>query len=147
MRTDDPGPHRGALTTRQRYWLFQLPGLGIVVALLAAGVHWFSLPLWAFLLAAGLWVAKDGLLYPFVKTAYEGSKPSGPEALVGSVGTAQEKLAPHGIIKIGAELWRAESSAPVEAGQTVRVAGTEGMTMLVESIPTDAAELHPKSRN
>ncbi len=134
------------MTTRQRYWLFQLPGLAIVIALLATGVHWFSLPLWACVVAVGLWVAKDGLLYPFVKTAYEGSKPSGPEAMVGSLGTAREKLAPHGIVKIGAELWRAESSAPVEAGQAVRVTGTEGMTMLVESVPTDAAGLPLKSR-
>lgn len=146
MRADDRGPGRGALTTCQRYWLFQLPGIAVVVGLLAAGAHWFSLPLWACLLGVGLWIAKDGLLYPFVKTAYEGGKPSGPEALIGSLGTARERLAPHGIVKIGAELWRAESSTPVETGQTVRVTGTEGMTMLVDSIPPDSAGLPSKSR-
>ena len=127
--------HRIGLTVLQRYWLFQAPGIAVVGSLLAIGAHWFSVPLWACLLAFALWVTKDLLLYPFLKTAYEGSGPSGLAALVGAVGVAQERLAPSGIVKIGPELWRAESTVPIEAGQPVRVTACQGMTLLVESVP------------
>ncbi len=122
--------------TWQRYWLFQIPGLAIVSALLAAGAHWFSLPLWACALGLAIWIVKDASLYPFLKSAYEGSKPTGPEAMIGSLGTAREDLRPGGLIRIGPELWRAESAVPIEAGQVVQVTGCEGMTLRVAPGPS-----------
>ena len=104
------------LSTLQRYWLYQAPGLGIVAVLVIAGAHWFAVPIWACATAMGLWIAKDAVLYPFLKSAYEGPQPTGLETMIGSLGTAQEDLMPHGLVKVGAELWRAESGAPVEGG-------------------------------
>ena len=118
----------------QRYWLYQAPGIGIVAALATAGTHWFAVPIWACVTAIGLWVAKDAILYPFLKSAYEGPQPTGLESMIGSLGTSQENLMPHGLVKVGAELWRAESGTPVQAGQIIRVSGCEGMTLLVEPV-------------
>lgn len=122
------------MTTWQRYWLYQLPGLGVAGALLAFAAHRFSLPLWACGVGLGLWAVKDAVLYPFLKASYEGAAESGPEAMVGSLGTVVDGLTPHGLVRIGPELWRAESDEPLDAGQTVRVTGCTGMTMRVEPV-------------
>ncbi len=123
-----------ALSTWKRYWLFQLPGIAFVAGVAALGTIWFRLPDWTVPLAVALWVVKDLLLYPFVGFAYEGSKPSGPESMVGAVGTATEDFSSGGFVKIGPELWRAESAAPVRAGGIVRVTGCDGMTLRVEAV-------------
>jgi membrane-bound serine protease (ClpP class) len=60
---------------------------------------------------------------------------TGPNALVGMVGIAQEALNPRGQILVHGELWRAESPQPVAAGEQVRVRVVEGLTLLVDRIP------------
>ena len=120
------------MATWQRYWLFQFPGLGVVAVLVILAAYWFELPGWTIPFVLGVWIVKDWLMYPFLKSAYEGPKPTGPESMVGSLGTVMEDLSPRGYIKIGPELWRAESAAPIRAGRPVRVTGCEGMTMQVE---------------
>lgn len=132
------GAEARQLRTWQRYWLFQIPGLVIVSALLAAGTYWFSLPRWACALGLAFWLVKDAALYPFLKSAYEASKPTGPESLIGALGTAREDLRPRGFVRIGPELWRAESSVPVRAGQVVQVSGCEGMMLRVVPGPSEA---------
>jgi membrane-bound serine protease (ClpP class) len=59
---------------------------------------------------------------------------TGPEALVGAVGIAQQTLAPKGQILVHGEIWLAESPAPVTEGQPVRVRAVEGLTLLVEPV-------------
>ena len=134
----ESGAEGRRLRTWQRYWLFQIPGLAIVSGLLAAGAYWFSLPLWACALGLALWLVKDAIGYPFLKSAYEGSKPTGLKSLIGALGTAREDLRPAGLVRIGPELWRAESAVPVKAGQVVQVAGCEGMTLRVVPGPSEA---------
>ncbi len=121
------------MATWQRYWLFQLPGLLLVVALTFLGVYKVDLPRWTIPVAVGIWAAKDLLMYPFLKLAYEGPKPTGAESMVGAIGTVVEDLCPCGFVKIGPELWRAESVVPIRAGHLVRVIGCDGMTMRVEA--------------
>jgi membrane-bound serine protease (ClpP class) len=59
----------------------------------------------------------------------------GPDALVGTVGVAQEVLAPRGQILVHGELWLAESpDGPVGAGERVRVRGVDGLKLLVEPV-------------
>ncbi len=122
-------------TTLTRYCLFQIPGVVIAAALAWAAAHWFSVPIWAGILAVAIWIAKDVALYPILKAAYEAGGPSGPESMIGSVGTVTEGLNPSGFIRIGPELWCAKSAAPLAEGQLVRVIGCAGMTMLVEPSP------------
>lgn len=121
------------MKTWQRYWLFQLPGLALAGLLLLAVTSWFSLPAWAGALGFLLWLVKDILVYPYLKSAYEGPQPTGVESLVGAVGTATENLAPRGTVRVRAELWQAESREPVQAGESVRITGCRGMTVQVEA--------------
>lgn len=60
---------------------------------------------------------------------------TGPEALVGAVGVAQQALIPEGQILVHGELWVAVADTPVTAGDSVRVRGVEGLKLLVERVP------------
>lgn len=118
----------------RRYILFQAPSW--LLAALAAG----ALERWAGLnwrIALGLWlayVAKDFILYPFLRRAYEPHTPAGAAALIGQTGTAVEELRPGGYIRIRGELWRAELAAgttSVPSGARVRVLSAHGLTLTV----------------
>jgi membrane-bound serine protease (ClpP class) len=67
---------------------------------------------------------------------------TGPQALVGATGVAQQPLAPSGQILVHGELWQAESDAPIHPGDPVRVNAVRGLTLLVERIPAQ-----PRSSN
>lgn len=60
---------------------------------------------------------------------------TGPQALVGATGIAQQPIAPHGQILVHGELWQAESKGPIGTGDPVRVCDVRGLTLLVERIP------------
>ncbi len=122
-----------ALSTRVRYWLYQTPGLVIVVLVARLVSDSLGLPESLVAWTAVAWIAKDHMLYPYFKAAYESPKPIGPEALIGSVGTAVEEIDPRGFVRVGAELWRAESPSRIDEGGLVRVTGWEGMTLSVQA--------------
>lgn len=126
-------PPAKPLAPGQRYWLYQLPGIVLVAGLTMAATRWFSLPWWTCVVAVVLWVAKDAALYPMLKSSYRTGGPTGPAALIGSVGTVRDALDPIGLIKVGPELWKAKSSSPAAVGESVRVVGCSGMTLLVEA--------------
>jgi membrane-bound serine protease (ClpP class) len=58
----------------------------------------------------------------------------GPEALIGAVGVAQQALSPQGQILIHGELWQAQSTTPIPAGERVKVRGVDGLTLLVDPV-------------
>ena len=64
---------------------------------------------------------------------------TGKEELIGSQGVAVAPLPPgqEGMIRVHGELWRAESSRPVQEGETVRILRVEGLKLYVE--PADVA--------
>jgi len=64
---------------------------------------------------------------------------TGKEELIGSQGVAVAPLpaGAEGMIRVHGELWRAESSRPVQEGETVRVLRVEGLKLYVE--PADVA--------
>lgn len=66
---------------------------------------------------------------------------TGPQALLGATGVAQQPLAPHGQILVHGELWQAESNVPVNPGEPVRVQAVRGLTLLVERIPATHSPL------
>lgn len=119
-----------------RYVLLQLPGWALASALLyAARSEWgLSGPL--ALGALAVWIAKDFVLYPFVRSAYAlaPSRLIGPEQLIGREGVAEDALSPLGHVRIGGERWRAESSHPVPPGGRVRVRSLVGLTVQVEPV-------------
>jgi membrane-bound serine protease (ClpP class) len=65
---------------------------------------------------------------------------TGVEGLVGEIGTAQTPLSPDGKVFVHGEIWNAHSSAPVVAGETVRVRKVDGLKLEVEpgsvAVPT-----------
>lgn len=128
------GPNPKA-STAVRYAAFQLPGAVGVALLLVALVRWFDLsPRTAFLLLA-LWVLKDAVMFRFVRRAYEarGGR-GGAEALVGALGTAQERLDPEGWVQVGHERWRARvRGGRIERDAAVRVREVRGLVLVVEA--------------
>jgi membrane-bound serine protease (ClpP class) len=64
---------------------------------------------------------------------------TGKEELIGAQGVAVAQLltGSEGMIRVHGELWRAESSRPVQEGETVRVLRVEGLKLYVE--PADVA--------
>lgn len=60
---------------------------------------------------------------------------TGPQALLGETGIAQQPLAPRGQILVHGELWQAESTSPISSGDSVRVRAVRDLTLLVERVP------------
>jgi membrane-bound serine protease (ClpP class) len=63
---------------------------------------------------------------------------TGPQALIGDIGIAQQPLTPRGQVLIHGELWQAESAHPAAPGDQVRVRSVDGLTLLVDRIPEKA---------
>lgn len=117
-----------------RYAAFQVPGWGLV-----GGGAWLA---WTHFgvdggLALGVlaaWIAKDVLMFPFVRVAYAARDERGPGGLRGVRAEVVDALTPSGRVRIGGELWRARLRDPasaVEAGHAVRVEELEGLTLVV----------------
>ena len=125
------------MRTVVRYYLFQLPGW-IFAALILAWL-WSSgvLAEWVALLFLALYVLKDVVFYPLLRSAYERDVTSGAQELVGSQGLARDRLDPAGYVSIRGELWRAEISPgtrPIQAGSRIRVVNGDRMTLVVEEL-------------
>lgn len=126
------------MKTWQRYWLLQLPGFALVVVMLYIASRWYALPLLAAWIMLAGWILKDAAVYPIVKGAFEGPKPTGVAVLIGSTGTATEDLRPRGYVRIGPELWWSRCTTPACRGDEVHVVACEGMMLLVEPVHADA---------
>jgi membrane-bound serine protease (ClpP class) len=57
---------------------------------------------------------------------------TGTQTMVGTLGEAFEDFGERGRVRYGGELWNARSSAPVRAGQPVRIVRVEGLLLWVE---------------
>ncbi len=58
----------------------------------------------------------------------------GPESMIGKRGIVIEPLDPEGLIEVEGELWKAVSKKRerINTGETVRVVGNKGLTLIVE---------------
>jgi membrane-bound serine protease (ClpP class) len=57
---------------------------------------------------------------------------TGQEGMIGEIGVARTPLGPDGKVFVHGELWNAVARKPVDVGMRVRVAGVEGLHLLVE---------------
>lgn len=130
-------PHAPLGPVLRRYLLFQVPGWIFVAAALTLATRWWGLSTeWA-LLGAAAWLAKDAVLFPIVRRAYEpdGAAPHGP---IGAHGIADTTIDPEGWVKVGPERWRARRAPgaanpiPIPAGSAVRVVGLRGHELVVQ---------------
>jgi membrane-bound ClpP family serine protease len=126
----------------RRYLLFQIPGWILVMLLLGAAHRWLGLSIPA---AAGLllvFVAKDFLIYPYVRKAYEPDNRTGAELLIGTIGVTKQPLDPEGYVLVKGELWRAVASSPgqrIPQNTQVLIQAVSELTLTVTP-----AEDHPK---
>ncbi len=130
-RAADRRPSRTFL----RYVALEAPGWVVAGALLWLLVARAGLAPWIAWLLGGAWIAKDFVLYPWLRDAYEVGDPDATAALVGRTGLARDRLAPEGYVRLGSELWRARLGPgcdAVEPGARVRVRSVSGLTLVVE---------------
>jgi len=128
--------------TIARYTLFQIPGLILLILGLAAAVRWWGLPALAAYGLVALWIAKDIIMYPILRVAYESGGSSGVDEIHGALGVVTQPLVPSGYVRLGSELWKAElasGSEMVSVGSAIRVVELRGLTLIVE--PAIIAEL------
>ena len=118
----------------RRYLLFQIPGWILVILLLGAAHRWLGLSIPA---AAGLFllfVAKDFLIYPYVRKAYEPDSRTGAEMLIGMTGVTKQPLDPEGYVLVKGELWQAVASPPeqpIPRNTLVLIQAVSEMTLIV----------------
>ncbi len=131
--------------TWKKYLLFQIPEWGILILALFWLSKSFDFSPWLCLIFLSLWVAKDLLLYPFIRAACEADIKTGLEKLVGKKGVTQEHLNPSGYIRIHGELWHAKAE-PAERhiphGSSVEVCQAKGLTL---SVYWENPEIRPDS--
>jgi membrane-bound ClpP family serine protease len=103
----------------------------VLVGLPELGIN-IPLPVLIALMIA--WAIVAIIIYRVVSHAL-GRKPVvGPEAIVGSKGKVVSPLEPEGLIKIGAELWRAKSSGErIDVGKEVTVVEQDGTMLIVHA--------------
>lgn len=119
-----------------KYSLLQLPGTVLFVLILLFLQRWVHLSSWLVWGLAGLWVAKEIVIFPFVWRSYDARGSEEGHDMIGERGMAEERLNPEGYISVRGELWRAESVqdvSPVEKGDRVRICGIRGLTLLVKT--------------
>lgn len=122
--------------TLVRYVAFQVPGWLLVGTAAWAAVHWLGVAPWMALAGVGVFVAKDALLFPFVRRSYErDGRTHGP---IGESGVAEGAIDGEGFVRVGAERWHARVAGggePIPGGARVRIVGVRGLTLQVEIAP------------
>ncbi|MFC2008075.1 NfeD family protein [Chloroflexota bacterium] len=118
-------------------WLIVLASLldEAAVVLLILLVLWFlkipiSLPVIIFL--ALFIVAFAFIMHKAVIPALHRKKTTGAEGMKGLTGEVIEPLVPVGVIRVGAEYWKAKSvEGAIETGEEVEILSVDGLTLMV----------------
>lgn len=120
-----------------KYMALQLPGwvlVGLSLSWLWPRMGWNP---WIAGIGYAVFVLKDFLLYPFLRSTFEMEEPTGGTLLIGTTGVAQESLDPDGYVAVEGERWKAEvvtGAGRIPRGTTVRVEGAAGLTLRVAAI-------------
>ena len=129
-----------------RYVLYQVPGWTVAAVLLWYARGWLGLSDGLAFGAWLAWIAKDAVIWPFVREAFEHRGEDADHharALRGATAVAKEAIAPRGLVRVGAELWRAElagGARAIAAGEPVRVRAVRGLVLEVEAAEGDAPD-------
>jgi membrane-bound serine protease (ClpP class) len=111
--------------------------------LIDAPVPYMRISLWAILGTAG----GTALFFLFVVgagvKALRARTVTGMEGLIGEVGVVRTRLTPRGQVFLRGELWTAEAEGEVEAGESVRVTGVDGLTVHVVPVQRATATFGP----
>jgi membrane protein implicated in regulation of membrane protease activity len=118
-----------------RYAALQLPGQAACIAIAVVAHDWLGLSRELAIGAVVVWVAKDILLFPFVRKAYEPSTGRSPRDVRDAIGVAHQGLEDEGYVRIGPELWRARrrpGCSRLAPGEAIRVVDVSGLTVTVD---------------
>jgi membrane-bound serine protease (ClpP class) len=114
-------------------------GLGGIVAFVIGSVMLLDNEVPGFEIAwqmiAGMAFAGSLLLLGIVTFAVRSRRRpvvSGREGMLGERAEAVEAFERHGLVRVGGELWNAETRTPVQAGQRLRIVRVDGLTLHVE---------------
>ena len=118
---------------------FGILGVGGVIAFVIGGIILFDTDVEAFQLGWPILVVFGLLSAAFVITTItlalrvrRQGVTTGVEQLVGQSGEALDDLAGEGMVRVGAEIWRATASEPIQKGERVRVKAVSGLQLAVE---------------
>jgi membrane protein implicated in regulation of membrane protease activity len=117
-----------------RYILFQVPAFILFVLILILLGRWLDIPNWISWFLIFAWVAKDAILFPFVRKAYELNREGEEISMQGLKGVAKEQLKPSGYVRVHGELWKArllDETRPIEQGERIKVHGIRGLVLIV----------------
>ena len=89
----------------------------------------------------GLAIGFTLLVVNFGVRALRRQPATGPEGMVGLMGSAKTNLTPNGKIFVQGEIWDAVSSVPVTEGQPIQITQIDGLTVHVKPV-----ELHHESQ-
>lgn len=117
------------------------------LTLVAAPVTEMAIHPW---LAIAVSVAFGGITAFLVRLAVRARRRKmrlGPDALVGSVASAMEALAPEGHVLVEGEIWRAVASAPVDKGAKLRVVAHQDYLLRVEPAESESVVTAPATNH
>jgi membrane-bound serine protease (ClpP class) len=89
-------------------------------------------PPWGLVLVAASAVVEVAETYFWIRFSRRRRIQAGAETLIGARAVVASPCRPAGQVRVQGELWRARCEAGAEAGETVRIVGREGLTLLVE---------------
>jgi len=93
----------------------------------------FLLPApWSYVTVAVAAVIEVGEVYLWIRFLGRYRVTTGAEGLVGERAEVVEDCAPVGRVRVRGELWQARCAVPAVAGQRMRVAAVDGLTLEVE---------------
>ena len=119
----------------QRYALYQIPDVAILIVILFVLHQWVGLTLLWLMGLIGFWMVKYVFVFSFVWRAYDRPRSGDVSSLIGIEGIVEKHLDPSGYIRVHGELWRAEvigKMTAIEKGQTVLIEKADGLTLLVK---------------
>jgi membrane-bound serine protease (ClpP class) len=87
---------------------------------------------WGLVLVAASAVVEVAETYFWIRFSRRRRIQAGAETLIGARAVVASACRPTGQVRVQGELWRARCEAGADPGETVRIVGREGLTLLVE---------------
>ena len=121
-----PGRSRPAASTAQNCDVILLTGIALAIFVVPDG--------WAIPTVIGFGILEVTETVVTWRLSRRGAPKVGSETLIGATGIAVTDCRPVGSVRIRGEVWQGRCEAGVAAGNRVRVAGRDRLTLLVEPI-------------
>jgi membrane-bound serine protease (ClpP class) len=87
---------------------------------------------WGLVLVAATAVMEVAETFFWIRLSRRRGIQAGAETLIGARAVVASSCRPAGQVRVQGELWRARCEAGADLGETVRIVGREGLTLLVE---------------